>query len=59
MKFIGTVRELDKLGRVVIPMEMRRTLNINPGDKLEIFAAEDGFFIRKYDSKNNGLEGEK
>ena len=44
---IGIIRNMDDLGRIVIPKELRRTLNINTGDSLEIFATKNGFFIRK------------
>ena len=44
---IGIIRNMDDLGRIVIPKELRKTLNINPSDSLEIFATKTGFFIRK------------
>ncbi len=37
MKSTGIVRKVDELGRVVIPIELRRTLNIGEKDALEIF----------------------
>lgn len=37
MRATGIVRRIDDLGRVVIPKEIRRTLNIREGDPLEIF----------------------
>lgn len=37
MKATGIVRKVDELGRIVIPKELRRTLNIEEGDPLEIF----------------------
>lgn len=49
---IGIVRHLDDLGRIVIPMELRRTLNIKQSDALEIFATKDGIFIRKMMGEN-------
>lgn len=45
----GVVRDVDKLGRVVIPMEFRRTLNITEGDSLEILMHDDELTLRKYD----------
>ena len=42
MKATGIVRRLDDLGRIVIPKEIRRTLEINEGDPMEIFLTEDG-----------------
>lgn len=44
---IGIIRNMDDLGRIVIPKELRKTLDINTGDSLEIFATKNGFFIRK------------
>ena len=49
---IGIVRRLDDLGRIVIPMELRRTLNIKQSDALEIFATKDGILIRKMMGEN-------
>lgn len=37
MKSTGVVRQLDALGRVVIPIEIRRTMDINEKDMLEIY----------------------
>lgn len=41
MKATGIVRRIDDLGRVVIPKEIRRSLNIREGDPLEIFTDPD------------------
>ena len=49
MKATGIVRRVDDLGRVVIPKEIRRSLNIKEGDPLEIFAdGQGGVVFRKY-----------
>lgn len=48
MKATGIVRRVDSLGRLVIPMELRRTLGIKEEDPMEIFATEDGILIRPY-----------
>jgi len=48
MKSTGIVRRIDDLGRVVIPMELRRTLQIDEKDSLEIFVDEDKIVLRKY-----------
>ena len=48
MKSTGVVRRVDELGRIVIPMELRRTLNIGEKDPLEIFVAEDMIILKKY-----------
>ncbi len=47
MKATGIVRRVDNLGRVVIPMETRKVLQINEGDPLEIFVDRDGEIILK------------
>lgn len=51
MKFnaTGIIRRIDELGRLVIPMEMRRALCIKESDLMEICASEDGdIIIRPY-----------
>ncbi|WKB35234.1 AbrB/MazE/SpoVT family DNA-binding domain-containing protein [Terrilactibacillus sp. S3-3] len=48
MKSTGIVRKVDELGRVVIPIELRRTMNIKEGDPLEIFTEEDQIILKKY-----------
>lgn len=48
LKSTGVVRKLDELGRLVIPIELRRTLNINEKDALEIFMNGEQIILRKY-----------
>jgi transcriptional pleiotropic regulator of transition state genes len=48
MKSTGIVRKVDELGRVVIPIELRRTMNIKEGDPLEIFTEDDRIIFKKY-----------
>ena len=48
MKATGLVRKVDELGRIVIPKELRRTLNIEEGDPLEIFIDGEEVILRKY-----------
>lgn len=48
MKSTGIVRKVDELGRVVIPIELRRTLNIGEKDALEIFTEDDTIILKKY-----------
>ncbi|MEB3101511.1 AbrB/MazE/SpoVT family DNA-binding domain-containing protein [Ferviditalea candida] len=45
---IGIVRELDELGRVVLPIEMRRLLGIGFGDSIEFFLGNGAIMMRKY-----------
>lgn len=49
MKAIGIVRKVDELGRIVLPMELRRTFNINKEDPLEIFVDDDAIVLKKYE----------
>ncbi|OMF98206.1 AbrB/MazE/SpoVT family DNA-binding domain-containing protein [Paenibacillus sp. FSL R7-0337] len=48
MKSTGIVRRIDELGRVVIPMELRRTMAIENLDPLEIFVDGDKIVLKKY-----------
>jgi transcriptional pleiotropic regulator of transition state genes len=49
MKSTGIVRKVDELGRVVIPIELRRTLDIEEKDSLEIYVDGDKIILRKYE----------
>lgn len=42
------VRRLDDLGRIVLPVEMRRTMQLNAFDPVEMLATEDGILLRKF-----------
>lgn len=48
MKATGIVRPVDELGRIVLPKELRRTMNISDNDPLEIFVDDDAIVLRKY-----------
>lgn len=48
MKATGIVRQMDPLGRIVIPKETRRVFNIEEGDSLEIFTEGDQIILKKY-----------
>ena len=48
MKATGIVRKIDELGRIVLPMELRRTMDINYKDALEILVDADSIILRKY-----------
>lgn len=47
MRSSAITRQLDALGRVVIPIEMRRNLNIENRDSVEIYADNDSIIIKK------------
>ena len=49
MKSTGIVRKVDELGRVVIPIELRRTLDIAERDALEIYVDSDKIILKKYE----------
>lgn len=48
MKSTGIVRKLDELGRVVLPIELRRTMDLNIHDTVEIFVEDDKIILKKY-----------
>lgn len=48
MKSTGIVRKVDELGRIVLPIELRRTLGIEEKDRIEIFADGESIILRKY-----------
>ena len=47
MKSTGIVRKIDELGRIVLPIELRRILNIGERDPLEIYVDGDAIILRK------------
>jgi transcriptional pleiotropic regulator of transition state genes len=49
LKSTGIVRKVDELGRVVIPIELRRTLGIAEKDALEIFVDGERIILKKYE----------
>jgi transcriptional pleiotropic regulator of transition state genes len=52
MKSTGIVRKVDGLGRVVIPVELRKILAIKEKDPVEIFVDEDQIILKKYTPYN-------
>lgn len=48
MKSTGVVRQLDTLGRIVLPIELRRTMDIGVKDMVEIFVEDDKIILKKY-----------
>ncbi len=49
MKSTGIVRKIDELGRIVLPIEIRRTMNLERSDAVEIFVDEEKIILRKYE----------
>ena len=50
MKSTGIVRQIDELGRIVLPIELRRTMNINTKDSMEIYTDANQIILKKYES---------
>ena len=48
MKSTGIVRKVDELGRIVLPIELRRTLDIAERDALEIYVEGSTVVLKKY-----------
>ena len=48
MKSTGIVRKVDELGRIVLPIELRRTLDIAEKDSLEIYTDGTSIVLKKY-----------
>ncbi|MCL1924601.1 MAG: AbrB/MazE/SpoVT family DNA-binding domain-containing protein [Defluviitaleaceae bacterium] len=57
-KTVGIIRNLDELGRIVIPIEMRRTLGIEVRDGVEISLEGDSIMIAKHQA-SDVFTGEK
>ena len=50
MKTTGVVRKLDELGRITLPIELRRSLNLDVKDGLEITVQDDCISLKKAES---------
>lgn len=48
MQSTGIVRKLDSLGRITLPMELRKSFDIGEREPLEIFTEDDKIIIKKY-----------
>ena len=57
MKSTGIVRKVDELGRIVLPLEMRRTLDIAEKDALEIYVEGSSVILIKYRPSRIFCEG--
>lgn len=55
MKATGIVRKIDELGRITLPIELRRTYGIEVGTPVEIYATGEGIVIRPYQEPNSKL----
>lgn len=50
MKSTGVVRKVDQLGRIVPPIELRKSLGVIIGDPMEIFVEDDQIILKKYEA---------
>ncbi|MBQ7975060.1 MAG: AbrB/MazE/SpoVT family DNA-binding domain-containing protein [Clostridia bacterium] len=48
MKATGIIRKVDELGRIVIPKELRKSMDIREGDPIEIFIDGENIILKKY-----------
>ncbi|MFC9417520.1 AbrB/MazE/SpoVT family DNA-binding domain-containing protein [Bacillus mobilis] len=53
MKSTGIIRNIDPLGRIVVPMELRRTLGIQEKDPMEIFVDGESIILKKYNANGS------
>ncbi len=53
MKTSGIIRKIDELGRIVLPKELRKYLNINPGDDFQINIEDQKIILEKYSRLSN------
>ncbi len=51
MKSTGIVRKIDELGRIVLPIEIRRTMHIEIRDPMEIYVEGNSIILRKYEQE--------
>jgi len=49
LKSTGIVRKVDELGRIVLPVELRRMLDISERDELEIYLDDDKIVLKRYE----------
>ena len=57
MKSLGMARKVDDLGRIVLPVELRRLFGIRSGDELEISVDEGAILLRKIEARCALCEG--
>lgn len=48
MRGTGIVRKIDPLGRIILPIELRKVLNIDIADSLEIYVTDNEIMLKKY-----------
>ena len=55
MKATGIIRRIDDLGRLVFPIEIRKLLGIEVGDKIETYISDNKIICKKYTAESNQL----
>ena len=50
MKSTGIIRKIDDLGRIVLPMELRKKLGIDQRDPIEIYVDGDAIILKKHET---------
>ena len=53
---LGITRKIDELGRIVVPKELRNTMNLKEGSLMEITANEDSIVMKKLSPLDRGRE---
>lgn len=48
LKPVGNITKVDKLGRILIPVNVRRMLGLSEGSQLEVLTDENSLVLRKY-----------
>ena len=48
MRATGITRPVDQLGRVVLPKELRKVLDLETGTPMEIYTDKDTIILKKY-----------
>lgn len=51
MKSTGIIRKIDELGRLVLPIELRRSFDLNIKDSVEIYTDKDMIILKKFEHK--------
>lgn len=59
MKSTGIVRRIDEMGRIVLPAELRRTLDLGDRESMEIFVDGSSIVLKKYNPTCIFCEGGK
>lgn len=56
MKATGIIRRVDDLGRICLPKELRKAMNLNPGTAIEVFTTPGGIMLKPYKENEVDLD---